>query len=246
MPVYKIGNTDIEYELERKRDIGRRYIEITPARILVTVNEQDSEQDVHGFLERKERWLFDNTQNIKKRVAEGHSVHRFITGVKIPYRGRRMKLTITRKTTPDVGVEFRHGFVVSLPDYVTGVSQDEIVENALKFWLKKRMKRDVHEIVGRYARKYDLCPKAIRVKEQKHIWGSCSKDGTINLNWHLIYAPKPVLEYAVLHELCHLQHRTHCEKFWKLVKNCMPDYETRKAWLDQNEHLMAITIAENQ
>jgi hypothetical protein len=242
MPVFKIGNTEIEYELERKGDIERRYIEVMPGRVLVTVSEQDSDDAVEGFLRRKERWLFDNTQRVNEVASQGHRVHRFVTGAKIPYRGRRMKLTITRKTTPDVEVTFRNGFIVALPDYVTDEAQDVIVEDALKFWMKRQVKNDIHEIVGRYARKYGLCPKAVRVKDQKHLWGSCSKDGTIHLNWHLVYAPKAVLEYAVLHELCHIQHRTHGPEFWAFLEKIMPDYEERKSWLDKNEQLMVIKV----
>ncbi len=209
----------------------------------MTVSDQDNDEDVRGFLVRKERWLFDNTQKVNDLVSKGNHVHRFITGVKIPYRGRRMKLTIARKTTPDVDVSFRHGFVVSLPDYVRTEAQDCIVGDALRIWMKRQVKNDVRAITARYGRKYDLFPRAVRVKDQKHIWGSCSKDGTININWHLVYAPKPVLEYAVLHELCHLKHRTHCHGFWGLVKQLMPDYEARKNWLDKNEHMMGYVLS---
>lgn len=108
--------------------------------------------------------------------------------------------------------------------------------------LKRQIKNDVREIVGRYTRKHGLCPKRVRVKDQKHLWGSCSKDGTIHLNWHLVYAPKAVLEYAVLHELCHLKYRTHCDEFWGMVEIIMPDFESRKEWLDKNEHLMKVNV----
>jgi predicted metal-dependent hydrolase len=54
----------------------------------------------------------------------------------------------------------------------------------------------------------------VRIKDQKHVWGSCGPDRIVNLNWHLIFAPKTVLEYAVVHELCHLRHRNHDRSFW--------------------------------
>ena len=244
MPVYNIGSTEIEYTLERRNDIERRYIEIMPSHVLVTVSNEDNDADVEQFLNRKERWLFDNTQRVNELANRGHKIHRFITGVKIPYRGRRMKLTVTRKTTPDVEVIFRNGFIVSLPDYAIGKAQDEIVEDALRLWMKRKIRKDVNEIVSRYTRKCGFTPKAIRIKDQKHLWGSCGKDGTINLNWHLIYAPKPVLEYAVLHELCHLTHRTHCDEFWLLVKKLMPNYEEHKLWLDKNEHMTSFNVVD--
>lgn len=243
MPVYKIGNTAIEYEIQRKNDIERRYIEVLPHRVLVTVPDQDNQNDVESFLQRKERWLFDNTQKVNIAASNAHNIHRYVTGVKIPYRGRRMRLTITRKTTPEVEVTYQNGFKVALPEYVTDDVQDIIVEDALKFWMKRKIKDDIKEIVNRYAQKHDLQPKGIQVKEQKHLWGSCSKDGTIHLNWHLICAPKAVLEYAVLHELCHIRHRTHGPEFWSLIKKIMPDYQDRKEWLDQNENKIVLNYS---
>lgn len=124
-----------------------------------------------------------------------------------------MKLTITRKTSPEVEVTYQSGFKITLPEYVTDDVQDIIVQDALKFWIKQKIKQDIKEIVNRYARRHDLQPKGIKVKEQKHLWGSCSINGTIQLNWHLIYAPKSVLEYTFLHELCHIKHRSHGSEF---------------------------------
>jgi len=242
MPIYTIGSTDIEYTVERKENIERRYIEIMPDRILVTVSDQDNDDDVQSFLNRKERWLYENAQKVRELAAKSNNVHRFVSGVKIPYRGRRMNLTITRKSTPEVEVKFQYGFIVALPDYVCEDSQDKVVESALRLWMKGQVKKDVKSIVARYAHKYGLAPRDIRIKDQKHIWGSCSRDGVINFNWHLVFAPKAVLEYAVLHELCHLRYRSHCANFWMLVNSLMPDYLDRKDWLDKNENLMILNI----
>lgn len=238
MPQVKIGNTVIPYELERRDNIERRYIRITPGQVLVTVPSNDSQRDIDGFLSRKERWLYNNTQRVNTLLAGGHSVHRFLSAIKIPYRGRRVKLVIARKTTPNVDVEYKNGFIVSLPDYVTDETQDDIIESALRFWMKQQIKRDIADISKRLSAKHGLKPKYVRVKEHKHMWGSCAKDGGINLNWQLIFAPKPVLEYAVLHEMCHLKERTHDKRFWAYLKSLMPDYEARKIWLDENENLM--------
>jgi len=70
------------------------------------------------------------------------------------------------------------------------------------------------------------------------MWGSCGQDWQINLNWHLIFAPKPVLEYAVVHEMCQLKHRNHEPEFWDLVGRVLPDWKERKAWLDKHEHML--------
>ena len=88
MPVYTIGKTNIEYKLVRREKISRRYIRITPAYVLVTVHAEDTPRDIADFLKRKERWLFDNTQHVRKAVERRSSIHEFVSGAKIPFRGR--------------------------------------------------------------------------------------------------------------------------------------------------------------
>ncbi len=75
-----------------------------------------------------------------------------------------------------------------------------------------------------------VAPRAIRIGNQKTLWGSCSARGVISLNWRLLAAPRPIFEYVVVHELCHLRERNHGPRFWRLVGNVLPDYRERRAW----------------
>lgn len=71
----------------------------------------------------------------------------------------------------------------------------------------------------------------IRIKDQKTRWGSCSNKGNINLNWRLILAPGEVMDYVIIHELCHLREMNHSQAFWKLVESICPDYREHRQWL---------------
>lgn len=147
MPVYSIGKTNIQYKLERRNNIKRRYIHVTPQQVLVTVRMNDTETEISGFLKRKERWLFDNTQSIKEAVAKRHTVHCFTSGIKIPYRGRRVTLTVSRKKSPSVEVEYKNGIHVLLPDYIRKDEQDDIVQDALRLWLKNSFARTLTRLL---------------------------------------------------------------------------------------------------
>ena len=76
--------------------------------------------------------------------------------------------------------------------------------------------------------------KRIRIADQKTRWGSCSSTGTISYNWHLVLLPDAILDYVVVHELCHLQHMNHSKDFWDLVECILPDYRSRRNWLKEN------------
>lgn len=74
----------------------------------------------------------------------------------------------------------------------------------------------------------------IRIADQKTRWGSCSSTGTISYNWHLVLLPDAILDYVVVHELCHRLQMNHSKEFWKLVEQVLPDYRTRRKWLKDN------------
>lgn len=71
----------------------------------------------------------------------------------------------------------------------------------------------------------------ISVKELKSRWGSCSASGNLAFNWRIIFAPEHVFYYLLAHELCHLKQMNHSSKFWKLVAEICPDYQTSRNWL---------------
>jgi predicted metal-dependent hydrolase len=168
--------------------------------------------------------------------AEAGAISHFVTGAKIPYRGRMMRLTVEPIDGALVEVSYRNGFLVGCPRKISEAARDSLIESAIRLWLRKRIGLDAKEIIRRHP--HDLKPRRLEIKDQKHLWGSCGQDRVLNLNWHLIFAPKPVLEYAVVHELCHLRHRNHDKSFWSLVGSILPDWERRKSWLDANEHVL--------
>ena len=82
--------------------------------------------------------------------------------------------------------------------------------------------------------------QTITVRDQKSRWGSCSSRGTLSFNYRLLFAPPKVLDYVVVHELCHLTHMDHSSNFWKMVEQIMPDYRVYKQWLKEHGHELTL------
>ncbi|MCI9336616.1 MAG: M48 family metallopeptidase [Lachnospiraceae bacterium] len=82
---------------------------------------------------------------------------------------------------------------------------------------------------------------SITVRDQKTRWGSCSSRGTLSFNYRLIFAPPVILDYVVVHELCHLTHMNHSKDFWDMVAGIMPEHKTYRRWLRDHGHELTLT-----
>lgn len=234
MPTLQIGRKQITYELRRSAEGSERRITVTPGHVEVLALTSDDDDDIAGFLGRKRQWVFNTVREMERITSDRHAVPRFMTGSKILFRGRRMRLTVRRTDGDRIELCFHNGFVVDLPSWADG-DTDKLVARELKLWLKRRVRRDVTEIAADYKARFGLSPRSIRVADFANGWGSCGPEGNILINWHLVFAPKKVLEYVVAHELCHLRHRSHGAEFWDFLRMVAPGFEVPKAWLEANQ-----------
>lgn len=76
----------------------------------------------------------------------------------------------------------------------------------------------------------------ISIRNQKTRWGSCSQTGTLCFNYRLMMAPPAVIDYVIVHELCHLTHMNHSKAFWNKVQSILPDYAVKRQWLKEHGH----------
>ena len=97
----------------------------------------------------------------------------------------------------------------------------------------------------RRLRELGVAYQRIRIGGQRTLWGSCSLGGTLSFNWRLVLAPAEVLDYVVVHELCHLRVRDHSRRFWALVEGCRPHWREQRNWLrEHGPELLAFKASE--
>lgn len=235
MGVVRIGQTEVAYELRRTATASERRITVTPGHVEVLALTTDDDAAIDDFLNRKRQWLFNTLRELEAKTAKRAVVPRFMTGSKIPYRGRMARLTVRRHDGAHVEIDYCNGFLVDLPSWVRDEDSDGIVATEIKLWLKRKVRRDVMEVASSYGKKFGLKPRALRVADMKTGWGACGPTGSILINWTLVFAPKAVLEYVVVHELAHLKVRSHGPDFWAHLATLLPDYERPKSWLDTHQ-----------
>ena len=85
--------------------------------------------------------------------------------------------------------------------------------------------------VAHFAPKVGVVAGNLEIKDLGYRWASCLKDGGLHFHWKCLMAPLTIIDYIVVHELCHLRHRDHSDAFWNEVDKVLPDYQRRKDWL---------------
>ena len=199
--------------------------------------------EIKAFVDLNRAWIEDKVAAVERVLAAHPGSRRLRDGAHVPYLGRLVPLSIGKGRAQRPQVAWREGFVVSVPPGLDENEEEALVEEALRRWLRRQAGIEAKAIVDRHGPTHGLTPSAIRIKDQKQLWGSCTARGAINLNWRLIFAPPPVLEYVVVHELCHLRVRNHQKEFWRLVAEVLPDYGPQRRWLKERGHLLSLRRA---
>lgn len=104
----------------------------------------------------------------------------------------------------------------------------------LRIWMIEKGSEIIKKRTAEYSVILGVKYNNIRIKDTKTRWGSCSSKRNLNFNYRILMAPEKVMDYIIVHELCHLKHMNHGKQFWETVALYMPDYQNQKEWLKVN------------
>ena len=112
-----------------------------------------------------------------------------------------------------------------------GTSQ--MTKEELQGWMEIA-RSEIPKRTAYFAKQMGVTYGRITIRNQKSRWGSCSQAGNLNFNCHLMQMPAEILDYVIVHELCHRKQMNHSRLFWMEVEKVMPDYQLRRKWLKEN------------
>ncbi|MGZ0078912.1 M48 family metallopeptidase [Methylomonas sp. BW4-1] len=229
----------LPYKLRRSSRAKNTRIVVTADKIEVVAPLKVSERHIQDFVQAQKDWIEAALKRVAGRVqtaAPKLAPSEYRDGAHIPYQGRRLPLKITTGKAKTVRIELLNDemFWVKLPVGIADEQYSALIQQALTRWMKNQAKQHVQQWVDLHAPRFALFPRSIRIKTQKSRWGSCGPQNDINMNWLLMLAPAAVLEYVVVHELCHIKHKNHSPAFWQLVGEHLPDFKQRRLWLKQH------------
>jgi predicted metal-dependent hydrolase len=108
----------------------------------------------------------------------------------------------------------------------------------LESWLREQSRPLIEKQVRYRSGQVGVQPVRVTIRDQRTRWGSCSSRGTLSFNWRLIMAPAEVMDYVVIHELCHLLEPNHSRRFWQQVAALLPNFREPRLWLKRNASLL--------
>ena len=122
------------------------------------------------------------------------------------------------------------------------VKQHEVekIQQALKRFYYQECKSLVEKSISSYQGNFKTKPRSIKITDNKTTWGTCNARLELTFNWRLAMAPREVIDYVVVHEMCHMVHLNHDRSFWRLVGKIMPDYKDKEDWLKLSSWKMTV------
>jgi len=222
---------DIEYQLLPGSDRSTTDIVIERDGVIAVRSPKSlTPEQADAVVESKRMWIYRNLAEWRDLNATS-VVREWVNGESFLYLGRNYRLALI--TDQVVDLRFHEGrFYLHRRVIDTGGEQG--AKDAFeRFYTEKGLAR-INQRVKYLAPKVGVSPKKVSVKEMGYRWASCSKKGDLNFHWKCMMAPLKIIDYIVVHELCHFHYRNHSEAFWNEVDKVMHGYAERKAWLAKN------------
>lgn len=215
----------LAYTVEKSE---RKTISLTIERnndIIIKAPTEATDEKIKAFFNKKQIWIYTKLEEKKHHIASIDK-KKFLEWEWFYYFWRMYKLILVDN------VEFKLRFYKNkfeLNRQYLSLGKEVFIE-----WYQNTFADRIKSRVKFLAKKYDLQPTKISVSDLKNRWGSCTKENKIQFHWKIMLAPISVIDYIIIHELCHIKEKNHSPKFWDLLARNMPDYEKYKEWLKKN------------
>jgi predicted metal-dependent hydrolase len=232
--LYEYGNQKIEYTLVRSKRRKTSELIVDEDEVTLRIPFNKSINDAKKLIASKIKWIIRKQMEYRQRKPEILKPN-FSHGSTVPYLGKNYKVKIMNNGNEEDKIELKKDqFIVTLTLKKNRPDDDNRIKSLYEDWLYHEAVNIFGEKIKRFHNIIDVGPKKIVVKKLKNRWGSVTKKGTINLNYNLVKAPDDIVDYIIIHELCHLLIKKHSHHYWNLLKGYVRDYEKKIKWLEIN------------
>jgi predicted metal-dependent hydrolase len=221
----KYGKSVIVYDLIQSNRRKTSQITINSDGVTVRVPDTKNISDAKEMVKQRAQWIYK-----KQLQFNSQKVTTFSKNSKLSYKGKEYTIKIIPQSKEKIKlvgniIEFH------IPQKRHTTSQIKLMYN---YWIFSKAEIILPKIVQQISNQTKINYSKINIKSLKDRWGSATPTGEINLNSHILKAPKKVMEYVILHELCHIKIKEHSHRFWNLVSKHSPKYQDHTKWLEVN------------
>ena len=228
-----------DYEIKRsKRITSNTSIAIKSGKVIVTAPMWIPIFVVKKFVEEKSDWII---KTLKRHPME-KQIKSFSDGDKLLFFGKEIELSIKTSESP-IRTTFDlndQKFVVQISSLHQGEKFHQEIKTSMERWYIQEGIAIITDKVNKYSKLIGVDYSKITIKKVSSIWGSCSYQNNLSFSRKLIMAPHEIVDYVVIHEVCHMVHRNHSSRFWGLVCKHDPLFRQHRRWLKTNSHLLSI------
>jgi predicted metal-dependent hydrolase len=215
--VIVLENQNVSYILKRSLQSRQLWLQIHPEKgLCVTMPRHYNQENITAYLTSKSRWILRHLNRLKNEFPF-IEVNTETPQVPVCYQGNPI---------PSCGEDHKKSYCLldgTVVDY-----------NGVLSWLRQQAMEVIPARALQYKRIIGVNYTKISIRDQKTRWGSCSHKGNLNFNWRLIMAPEPVLDYVIIHELCHLKRMSHNKAFWNEVAKYCSEWRDQRCWLNKH------------
>lgn len=235
-PTFTIGESAIPVSV--RRSIRARHMRLTVklegSQVILTLPRLATVNQARRFAQSKTSWIEKQWKKVQKNQSQ-QIKHKYEPGEKFYYLGEEVVLCICSDQ-----IHKHQKIRVRENSLIICLEGTKKTKEMIEDFYRKKASEIIHDRLQYFNEHYQFIYHRVTFRNQKTRWGSCSAKGNLNFNWRLAMAPIEVIDYVVVHELCHLEQMNHSPQFWALVSQLIPTYKVRRKWLREKSHLLEL------
>lgn len=194
--------------------------------VKVTVPKSLSDNRIKELINKRTSWI--KTKLKDQALRQPPKTKEYISGETLAYLGKNYRLKVIEGDAQSI--KMVSGYIVATV-HSTEKNRQDSVKHLLEGWYIEKADKRLKAKTKRLSKVVGVSPKSVSMKNYKSRWGSCSSNGELTYNWRIILTPHRIVDYVVVHELCHLLEHNHSPRYWRHVEHHVPDWRDCRDWL---------------
>lgn len=241
---------DLPVYIHRKPYIRHLRFSVRPngsVHVIAPINRPEDRifKELHDYKD----WILKANLRYQK-LRDKYPVRKFVTGETFPFLGENFFLKLTasdfKKPFIQIDLDQIQFFYPEKWDLLQKIEKQNLLKRYFMDFYQSQAINIINQRVRILSEQTGLYPKKVNYRNQKTRWGSCSSNSRITLNWKLIAFDQSLIDYVIVHELCHISHPNHSKRFWTLVESHCPEYKLFNQQLNQNQYQVDFLAPESE